>query len=400
MQIFLGAPSSTIQETFFFRQLRKNLENFTNCSFDTETKLLRIIQKNILPKVGSTFMVNYQMDQDNPDKYIDLELRILGYNATIPQFIKYKSGNNFVYIPSIPENSHLLTPIAANTKVYSYPNFYRYGGKTVSQVSEDTFTYGQTNSDWGITATENGEWSVPMQVTLNDGLTYTFAGYNVTVIPIAAPIGLKNGVSAQAIAFNPLPDGVNVWSSSNLRLWGNTNGLNDDTYFYCVGTKKGLIDGLLGRFKQSFMVAVTPVVNRTWVREACREGLILDANYCEHVIDTFWAPSAAQMNTPKSVDDDKEFEDFKYDTARFTTVFSDNSSRTTKKMNEDGTVDTGKTRNYSLRSAVGFTKSTSAGGTYYGRGFISGDSATSGAGVANVGALTASVAAQYACTIG
>lgn len=200
------------------------MENFTNCSFDTETRLLRIIQKNILPKVGSTFMVSYQMDQDNPDKYIDLELRIIGYNATIPQFIKYKSGNKFIYIPSIPENSHLLTSIAANTKVYNYPNFYRYGGKTVGSVSGESFTYGQTNSDWGITATENGGWSVPMQVTLNDGHTYTFAGYNVTVIPVAAPTCLKNGVRAHAIAFNPNSSEDNVWSSSNLRLWANTNG--------------------------------------------------------------------------------------------------------------------------------------------------------------------------------
>lgn len=147
------------------------------------------------------------------------------------------------------------------------------------------------------------------------------------------------------------------------------------------------------------MFAVTPVVNRTWVREACREGLILDANYCEHVIDTFWAPSAAQMDTPmnmiEEVDEDKNkaFEDFKYDTARFTTVFSDNSSRTTKKMNDDGTVDSGTVRNYSLRSAANYER-TISGSTYYGKGYISHQ------GVAGVGALTASAAVQCACTIG
>jgi len=47
--------------------------------------------------------------------------------------------------------------------------------------------------------------------------------------------------------------------------------------------------------ESSFLDAIIPTVNRTWVHSSFRTGLTLDDNYCEHVVDNFWLLGAGHV---------------------------------------------------------------------------------------------------------
>ena len=48
--------------------------------------------------------------------------------------------------------------------------------------------------------------------------------------------------------------------------------------------------------ESSFLDAIVPTVNRTWVHSSLRTtGLTLDNTYCEHVVDNFWLLGAGHV---------------------------------------------------------------------------------------------------------
>ena len=142
---------------------------------------------------GGTFVpcLTKQSVMDNIDKIDSVETPwiVLGYNAIPPGYVKYKNGKNYVYVCSVDDTvaNGFLRPIAAGCKCYSrawsdelLKNVFTETGKTVGAVGSGTFTYGQTRSDWGTTATTAGGYSVPRSITV-DGVEYAFCGYTISL---------------------------------------------------------------------------------------------------------------------------------------------------------------------------------------------------------------------------
>ena len=134
----------------------KNLEDFNN-------------SQDKLPAVGSYIKVPYKIDpKGNP---VDTDWQILGYNGSIPKYVKYKDAEgNRVYVDIFPDTSPIAPLITDFTTAKAYAN--KDGTKLVGNVTKPsgTFTYGNNNT-----------YTVPTSITVN-GTSYTFAGYNATVM--------------------------------------------------------------------------------------------------------------------------------------------------------------------------------------------------------------------------
>ena len=78
---------------------------------------------NDLPAVGSTLTTKYDIASDgNP---IDMPWQVLGYNSSIPKYVKYKDASgNKIYVSSMKAASngdvqgYLLSAIVENDPVY------------------------------------------------------------------------------------------------------------------------------------------------------------------------------------------------------------------------------------------------------------------------------------------
>ena len=243
-----------------------------------------------MPKVGSSLNVKYKVDV-NAD-FIDTEWQILGYNGSIPEYVKYKNGDERIFVRSLEEdqnntNYQLLKSSFSGSPIYSRSDdgtFTVVSGKIVSSVGSDLFTYSQTNAAWGTTATGSGSYSVPMSITVDDK-TYTFAGYNMTLAPkyllgVKSPYNNKMYYHMQFDSGRGYIDyGQNDWSTSMARSWFNDNliaiadrcaGQQWQDEFYANGnsaTTLQLTNGLVDRIQtgsKSFYAHVMPTVNRTW----------------------------------------------------------------------------------------------------------------------------------------
>lgn len=109
---------------------------------------------------------------DNSDSTVGITWKVLGYNASIPEYVKYKNGSEYVFVPSTV--SGLLTPITAGRGAFTREYNPTTGDFTYTSVGSVTavsgsFTYGN-----------NCTFDVPMSVTV-DGKEYTFTGYNITI---------------------------------------------------------------------------------------------------------------------------------------------------------------------------------------------------------------------------
>lgn len=100
---------------------------------------------------------------------------VLGYNKEIPEYVKYKNGDERVWVKSNTGANGQLAPIVADAVVYTRSwdeatneEFWTECG-AVTSVGSSAFTYGN-----------NCTYDVPTTITAN-GKEYTFAGYNITI---------------------------------------------------------------------------------------------------------------------------------------------------------------------------------------------------------------------------
>ena len=139
--------------------------------------------------------------------------------------MKYKNNAQIIYVPTISsENDVRLTEIAQGTKVYSDKSYdSELNRKLVQEISEESFTYGTTNESWGTTGNSNCQWSVPESITLNDGSTWKFSGYNMTIMLNSfLPIVYDNQLY-DCIQFDTAPTSSSRWATSAIRKWMNGN---------------------------------------------------------------------------------------------------------------------------------------------------------------------------------
>jgi hypothetical protein len=107
---------------------------------------------------------------------------IWGYDLDIPEYVKYKNGNDFVYLRSVQNvdtewnTAESLVEDFVGKEIYGcYWNSDEYKREyvvinSVESVSDETFTYGN-----------NCTYSVPQKITDDDGKEYTFCGHTVTL---------------------------------------------------------------------------------------------------------------------------------------------------------------------------------------------------------------------------
>ena len=57
------------------------------------------IMARVLPSVGSSIPVDYKIDQNGD--FVTTEWIVMGYNKSIPQFVKYKNGKSVVYVSTV-----------------------------------------------------------------------------------------------------------------------------------------------------------------------------------------------------------------------------------------------------------------------------------------------------------
>ena len=345
-----------------------------------------------LPAVGSEISVKYKVDAEGD--FVNTPWQVLGYNGSIPEYVKYKYGEQRIFVRSVEENQNstnyqLLKSSFAGSPVYnrSADGIYSLvSGKTVASVGNTNFTYGTTNTTYGTTATTRGSYSVPTSITV-DGIVYEFAGYNMTLAPKYLLPVKNNGVVLYHQQFDSgrgyYSMGQCDWSTSMSRSWLNDNWTAIQNR--CAGQQwndkansnaqtraiKGMIDRVQSG-SRSFFAHVMPTVNRTWTgnydgeynfryrrdkngkiitsssigydpTKANADGLkYLDSNQCEHCIDKFWLLGTGHANISGVQDADKY-----NDTCVFSNSFS---SRIRYLMKEDGTGDTA-ALTWRLRSA-------------------------------------------------
>ena len=216
----MGCPTKKIYDDildhYLFDGLVKNLEEFESCEIDTNLSsgISRATYKK-LPKVGSTLLVDYVVDPlAGPVK---TEWQVLGYNMSIPERIKYKNGNDVIYVSTIGPGG-LLSAVSSDTLVYDSKNTTESIGN-VGEVSESIVScVGNIINNVGHTYGNNCPYDAPTSLTV-DGKEYTFAGWNMTLMSkcgLAAKYDNTLYVRSQFNSANR-----NDWSASQMRTWMN-----------------------------------------------------------------------------------------------------------------------------------------------------------------------------------
>ena len=289
VQFFLGYPPNHIKQWIidhyqpalgFWEQIVKNLETEPSCE-KKSIKTTDDLVAGVLPSVGSTIPVDYKIDA-NGDA-VSTEWMVLGYNSSIPSRVKYVNGNKAIYVATT--SGGLLAQIATGTSVYSDKTTETSSG-SVESVGSSTFVYGN-----------NCTYTVPTTVTV-DGVEYSFAGYNMTIQSRYCLATQDGGTLYYNTRFDK-QGGSNAWSTSELRSWMNGSSVVSGQRWYDINKEETStnITGLLSRLPDTtFVNAVIPTVNRTWVHPDWTSGKTLDANQCEHVVDRFWALGAGNVN--------------------------------------------------------------------------------------------------------
>lgn len=325
--------------------MEKNLEDEPSCTKQDITSTDQLVA-GVLPRVGSTIPVQYKVDP-NGDA-VATEWQILGYNASIPSRIRYKSDSgNIVYVSTT--SSGLLADIANGTAVYADKTTETQLG-TVSGTSgvTKTTTFGGSHTYGNLTP-----YDAPTTVTVN-GTVYTFAGYNVT-IQSRAILGCKYSGTVYYTAVWNNQNFSNAWSDSWIRSWMNQSGaVSGQTWYdknWSSGSSQGNIVGLLSRLPETdFLDSIVPTVNRTWVHSFWRNGKTI-SNEAEHVVDRFWALGNGNVNY-----NPLWLKDYAYDTSVFSSIFPSTAQTSTDRirylMNEDGSIDFGSAWHWWLRSAI------------------------------------------------
>lgn len=345
-QLFLGQPSDYIKNWFISKfsptpasiwdTYAAKLEDFTN-------------QQSNLPAVGSIVKVPYLIDAQ-AGTVVDTDYIVMGYNSSIPQYIKYKNDSKLVYVSSV--KSGLLAAVSTGDAVFEKTSSGDFSetSNTVQAIGSGTFTYGN-----------NCTFSVPDSITVA-GTVYTFAGYNMTVNSrsTVTVIDAVTDIQANAFQFDSERNNrrQNSYYDSYARIWLNGTGdisrlttikcgyNNGDSYygseistvpdsFRTVTFNQRMTDTQLVKH-------VMPVVNRIWTHNQFTTGRTLDSNQCEHIIDKYWLLGIGNVNCSGS-NTEQYFKDQYYDTTIFSNIFTqndvydNNESRKKSLMNIDGT---------------------------------------------------------------
>ena len=287
-----------------------NLEDFNN-------------SQDKLPAVGECIKVPYKVDPEGDP--VDIDWQILGYNGSIPKYVKYKDASgNRVYVDIFPDTSPIAPLITDFTTAKAYAN--KDGTNLIGDVANPsgTFTYGNNNT-----------YTVPTSITVN-GNQYSFCGYNATIISkcsLAVKYDEILYIAAQFRSYEKSNQSRNDWRTSDIREWLNgTEAIPTQKWYRSsdLASTTGTIVGLLSRLPDyNFMKNIIPTVNRTWVYSSWRTDQAVEV---ETYVDKFWLLGEGNVNVDKSY-----LKDDLYDTSKFTDVFIDDSARIRGRMNEDGT---------------------------------------------------------------
>lgn len=346
-QIFLGQPSDYIKNWFISKfsptpasiwdTYAAQLEDFTN-------------QQSNLPAVGSIVKVPYLIDA-YAGTVVDTDYIVMGYNSSIPQYIKYKNGSKLVFVSSV--KSGLLATVSTGDTVFEKTSVGDFSetSNTVQAIGSGTFTYGN-----------NCTFSVPDSITVA-GTVYTFAGYNMTLNSRSTITIIDAATDIQANMFQfdgyerNSRNGQNSYYDSYARIWlngtGDTSRLNTMQFGYGNGSE--YYGNFISNVPDSFITItfnkrmtdtslvkhVMPVVNRIWIHDSWISGRTLDSNQCEHIIDKYWLLGIGNVNC-SGTKTNEYFKDQNYDTTIFSDIFtqsdaSSNVSRKKSTMNIDGT---------------------------------------------------------------
>lgn len=185
---------------------------------------------NELPAIGSAIQVPYKVyDAGN---FVMTPWQVLGYNGSIPEYVKYKNGDERIFVRSLEEDQNsagyqLLKSTFSGSPTYicDAEGNFTATALTVASVGSSTFTYGATNAAYGTTATEAGSYAVPTSIIVS-GVEYTFAGYNFEIAPMyLLPVMHSDGTILYHQQFDSgrgyYNNGQNDWSTSMSRSWFN-----------------------------------------------------------------------------------------------------------------------------------------------------------------------------------
>ena len=328
-EIYLGNPPTNIKDWIIFNsktyweKVVYNLENLPNTSFISDKTTFGF---NELPSPGSALTIDYMTRDgyysgstftqtlttssvlENLDKItpVSTDFIVLGYNGHVPKYIKYKNGNVYKYVSSTGTGT-TRTEIIAGAKIYkkswidsALNNSWTETSETVTSVSSDKFTYGQTNSAWGTNADGATTYSVPMSITVGN-TTYTFCGYTMTLNSrYILPTSINGSTKQDYLAFDSGND--NYWYESDIRTWLNTvQGASENNLTIRNSSTKA--NGLRLKFakSQDMLKQMMPVVNRTWK---------YNGDTTEDIEDNFFLLSIPEINCDGSYGSATYFKDY------------------------------------------------------------------------------------------
>ena len=202
---------------------------------------------------------------------------IWGYDLDIPEYVKYRNGNEFVYVRSVQDVDSKWNVAGSLVEDFTgkeifvckwnkcdFKKEYSSTGKTVASA-EGTFEYGN-----------NCTYSVPTKIIDNDGKEYTFCGHTVTLHSKHLVTSTSNNGKTMLsfCRFNNSTkysaDGNNQYYCSMIRQYINSRaGYSEFKHSEECGTVAGLpggANGLLVKFYKDkpFMKRIMNQVNRVW----------------------------------------------------------------------------------------------------------------------------------------
>ena len=215
---------------------------------------------------------------ENLDKLstVNFPWMIWGYDIDIPEYVKYRNGNDFVYVRSVQDVSSdwnvagSIVDDFVGKEIFecswnseSYKREYS-AINTVKSVSDEEFTYGN-----------NCTYSVPTKITDNDGKEYTFCGHTATLHSknLVTSTNDNGTVMHRVMPFRYVNSSVgsNIYSKSLMRYYNNQRlGYSEytppeETTIH-VGHWLASTNGLVTKFFGDvvFLKRITGQVNRVW----------------------------------------------------------------------------------------------------------------------------------------
>ena len=361
-EIYVGYPPENINQwvkKHLYTKFDKIVEQLESGLYN-DTNPLTI--DDIPLTVGtSNLTFKYHVDLLGKDMGYNEPCMVLGYNASIPEYVKYKNGDERIYVKSY-KGGEDVQPIVVGDEVfkkkynaYTYEVTYETLNKTVTSINSNKFTYGNHNT-----------YDVPMSITV-DGKEYSFAGYNIT---FQTKHALKNG-DCDYLQFNTYQYKANSskanaahWDESLLRKWLN----NYSTDIISNGNPAMDLVSLPQKVKDEthLLKNIVGVVNRNINMDKYKDDIYM----C--TVDKFWLLTTGNVNcNGTNYNDGIDESQFLTNIIHFdtTTVFRnifqiefgrqdrfnaphEQWTRSTMVLNSDGTISDGEPTHWWLRSSI------------------------------------------------